>query len=55
MLLNCIRNLQTILLNDVPWTKENIFSMDKKKEMTVTIFFFGRVLSMISLVLRRNI
>jgi hypothetical protein len=32
----------TMLLNNVFWIQKDIFSMDKKKEMIVTIFFFGQ-------------
>ncbi len=55
VLLNCMRNLRTRLLNNILWTRENISSMDKKEEMIVTIFYLGRGLSMKPEVMTGNI
>ncbi len=55
VLLNCMGNMQMRLLSYILWTQEIISSMDKKKEMIVTIFFLGKKLSMKPVVMTRNI
>jgi hypothetical protein len=55
VLLNCMQNLRMRLLSYILWIREIISSMDKKKEMIVTIFFLGKELSMKPVVTTRNI
>jgi hypothetical protein len=55
VLLNCMRNLRMRLLSYILWTRENISTIDKKEEMIVTIFYFGKELSMKPEVMTGNI